>query len=150
MGQVELFMVAIGLSMDAFAVSLCKGHKMRKLNYKHALIIAAFFGGFQVVMPLLGWLLGQQFEHYISSFDHWIAFFLLTFIGGNMLVAAFKGSDDFSEYNEQLDIKELLKDAKKAEPKMKAQRNNATFSGRHPLNLYQRTVGTSSISTAGY
>ncbi len=108
MGQVELFMVAIGLSMDAFAVSLCKGLNMRKLNYKHALIIAVLFGGFQAAMPLLGWLLGRQFEHYITSFDHWIAFFLLAFIGGNMLVEAFKGRPDPSEYNEQLNIKELL------------------------------------------
>ncbi len=108
MGQVELFLVAIGLSMDAFAVALCKGLNMRKLNYKHALIIAAFFGGFQAAMPLLGWLLGQQFEHYISSFDHWIAFFLLAFIGGNMLRGAFQKSDDLSECDDRLDIKELL------------------------------------------
>lgn len=108
MGQAELFMVAIGLSMDAFAVSLCQGLKMKKLNYNHAVIIAAFFGGFQAAMPLLGWLLGRQFEHYITSFDHWIAFILLAFIGGNMLVEALRGCDCSSAYNDQLDIKELI------------------------------------------
>lgn len=108
MGLIELFMVAIGLSMDAFAVSLCKGLNMKRLNYRHALIIAVFFGGFQAVMPLLGWLLGRQFEQYITSFDHWIAFFLLAFIGGKMLKEAFTGGDESPECNDQLDIKELV------------------------------------------
>lgn len=108
MGLLELFMVAVGLSMDAFAVSLCKGLNMKRLNYRHAVIIAAFFGGFQAAMPLLGWLLGRQFEQYITSFDHWIAFILLAFIGGKMLLEAFKGGDESTICNDQLDIKELF------------------------------------------
>lgn len=85
MGFIELILIAVGLSMDAFAVSICKGLGMRKLNYKQALIIALFFGGFQAIMPLIGWALGVQFQHYIESIDHWIAFALLAFIGGKML-----------------------------------------------------------------
>lgn len=69
-------MIAAGLSMDAFAVSLGKGLKMNKLNLRYSVIIALFFGGFQAVMPLLGWLLGKQFEIYIRSIDHWIALIL--------------------------------------------------------------------------
>jgi len=108
MGIIELFMVAIGLSMDAFAVALCKGLNMKKINYRHALIIGAFFGGFQGIMPLFGWILGRQFEQYITSFDHWIAFILLAFIGGKMLMEAFKGDEEVLESNEQLNIKELV------------------------------------------
>ncbi len=108
MGILELFMVAIGLSMDAFAVALCKGLNMKKLNYRHALIIGAFFGGFQGIMPLFGWILGRQFEQYITSFDHWIAFILLAFIGGKMLMEAFNGDEEVLESNEQLNIKELV------------------------------------------
>ena len=81
MGLVELFIIAVGLSMDAFAVSLCKGLGMKKINYRHGLVIALFFGVFQGVMPLTGWLLGTQFERYITSVDHWIAFVLLVYIG---------------------------------------------------------------------
>lgn len=108
MGILELFMVAIGLSMDAFAVALCKGLNMKKLNYRHALIIGAFFGGFQGIMPLFGWILGRQFEQYITSFDHWIAFILLAFIGGKMLMEAFNQDEEVLESNEQLNIKELV------------------------------------------
>ena len=85
MGFVELFLIGVGLSMDAFAVSVCKGLNMKTLNRKHALVIGLFFGGFQGIMPLLGWLLGKQFERYITAFDHWIAFVLLAFIGGKMV-----------------------------------------------------------------
>ena len=80
MGFAELFLIAIGLSMDAFAVAVCKGLKMPKLNMKQTALIALFFGGFQALMPLIGWLLGVNFEKYITSFDHWIAFVLLGFI----------------------------------------------------------------------
>ena len=76
----ELALIAIGLSMDAFAVSLCKGLCMKKLNYRQSTIIALFFGGFQMMMPLLGWVLGKQFERYITTVDHWIAFVLLASI----------------------------------------------------------------------
>ena len=89
MGFVELALIAVGLSMDAFAVSVCKGLGMRKLNWKHALVIALFFGGFQGIMPVIGWALGTQFESYITSIDHWIAFVLLAFIGAKMMWDAF-------------------------------------------------------------
>lgn len=85
MGILELFLTGVGLSMDAFAVAVCQGLCMPKLNWRHAGIIALFFGGFQALMPFAGWLLGSQFAAYIQSFDHWVAFVLLGFIGGNMV-----------------------------------------------------------------
>ena len=110
MGFIELFLIGVGLSMDAFAVSVCKGLNMRKINYKHALIIGGFFGGFQALMPFVGWALGSQFEQYIESVDHWIAFVLLAFIGGKMVCESIKGGDDDEESpdGEKLDIKELF------------------------------------------
>ena len=84
----ELFLIGIGLAMDAFAVSICKGLGMGKVDKKQAVVIGLFFGGFQAFMPLLGWLLGRQFEQYITSIDHWVAFVLLAFIGGKMIVEA--------------------------------------------------------------
>ncbi|MGI6104847.1 MAG: manganese efflux pump MntP family protein [Raoultibacter sp.] len=113
MGFIELVFIAIGLSMDAFAVSIVKGLNMRKLNLGQAALIALFFGGFQALMPLLGWLLGIQFQHYIESVDHWIAFVLLAFIGAKMIFDALrseKGSEpDAATRSEQkLDIKELF------------------------------------------
>lgn len=107
----EIFMIGVGLSMDAFAVSICKGLNMRKLDKLQTFVIALFFGGFQALMPFLGWLLGKQFEEYIVSFDHWIAFVLLAFIGGKMIWDVFKGEDkDESCRREEagLDVKELL------------------------------------------
>lgn len=94
MGFVELFLIAIGLSMDAFAVSICKGLCMKRLDMCQALVIALFFGGFQAIMPLIGWALGSQFEQYITSIDHWIAFGLLVVIGGKMLWDAFHEDDE--------------------------------------------------------
>ena len=79
--------------MDAFAVSVCKGLHMRQLNKKQATVIALFFGGFQALMPLIGWLLGKQFEVYITNVDHWIAFILLVLIGGKMIWEAVKEDD---------------------------------------------------------
>lgn len=90
MGITELLLVAVGLSMDAFAVAVCKGLSMSKINYKRGVLIALFFGIFQALMPLIGWILGVQFERYIVSFDHWIAFVLLGFIGGKMIFEAFE------------------------------------------------------------
>ncbi len=108
MGWFELFMIAVGLSMDAFAVALGKGLNMMRLNYRHALVIAAFFGGFQAGMPLLGWLLGRQFERYITAIDHWVAFLLLLFIGGKMLWGAFHEKDDiWADFDDRLDVGEL-------------------------------------------
>ena len=85
MDTLELLIIAIGLSMDAFAVAICKGLSMQKMSYKHAVITGCFFGGFQALMPLAGYLLGTQFKEYITSIDHWIAFILLSVIGFNMI-----------------------------------------------------------------
>lgn len=94
--------------MDAFAVALGKGLNMMRINYRHALVIAFFFGGFQAGMPLLGWLLGRQFERYITAIDHWVAFVLLAFIGGKMLWDAFHKEDNiWTDFDDSLDIKEL-------------------------------------------
>lgn len=92
---IELFLLGVGLSMDAFAVSVCKGLGIKKLNKKQALIIGLYFGGFQALMPFVGWLLGSQFQKYITSIDHWIAFILLGFIGGKMMIEAVR------EWNEE-------------------------------------------------
>jgi len=85
MGFVELLLIAVGLSMDAFAVSICKGLSTGKAKAGHYLCVGLWFGGFQALMPLTGYYLGSAFEKYINSFDHWIAFGLLLFIGGNMI-----------------------------------------------------------------
>ena len=107
MGLVELFLIAVGLSMDAFAVSICKGLGMPKLNVKHAAIIALFFGGFQALMPVLGWILGAQFAHYVTAVSYWIAFALLAFIGGKMIWEALHEGDE-DEHGGQRDVKELF------------------------------------------
>jgi len=109
MGLLELFLIAVGLSMDAFAVSVCKGLKMPKLNLGQGLVIALFFGGFQAAMPLIGWMLGKQFEAYIASLDHWIAFVLLSAIGIKMIVETSHDDDGVTENNKNaFDLKELL------------------------------------------
>ena len=109
MGLFELILIAVGLSMDAFAVSICKGLNMRRMNYRHAGIIALFFGVFQALMPAIGWFLGKQFESYITSVDHWIAFILLGFIGVNMVHEALGEDEDLEEIpQEHLDLKELF------------------------------------------
>ena len=82
---IQLLMIGIGLSMDAFAVSICKGLCMKKVDKKYTLLIGCFFGGFQALMPFLGWALGTQFARYITKYDHWLAFILLAFIGIGML-----------------------------------------------------------------
>ena len=82
MSFIGLFLIAVGLSMDAFAVSICKGLSVKKLSPKHALLVGVYFGGFQFLMPVIGYLLGFRFEHLITNIDHWIAFVLLAFIGG--------------------------------------------------------------------
>lgn len=80
--------------MDAFAVSVCKGLAARKVSGKHLLIVGAWFGGFQALMPAIGYLLGSSFQNYITSFDHWAAFVLLCLIGGNMIHESFSSSDE--------------------------------------------------------
>lgn len=89
MGITELFLIAVGLSMDAFAVSVCKGLSTGWLKPRHYLAVGAWFGGFQALMPAIGYLLGSSFQQYITRYDHWIAFILLAFIGGNMLKEGF-------------------------------------------------------------
>ena len=89
MGFVELLLVAVGLSMDAFAVSVCKGLSVKKVGVKHAALAGLYFGGFQFLMPVIGYLLGFRFENIIQNVDHWIAFVLLAFIGGNMIKESF-------------------------------------------------------------
>jgi len=106
MGFVELFLIGVGLSMDAFAVSICKGLGMTRLDLKQGALIALFFGGFQALMPALGWVLGEQFARYVTAFSHWIAFALLAFIGGKMLYDALRGEDDDDD-SESLSIREL-------------------------------------------
>ncbi len=109
---ITLFLLGVGLAMDAFAVAICMGLSMKKVKTKNAIIVGLFFGGFQALMPFLGWLLGSQFEQYIVSVDHWIAFGLLGIIGGKMLYEAIKGEEecdhDHSIKEEILDIKELF------------------------------------------
>lgn len=85
MTLIELFIIAVGLSMDAMAVAICKGLSVQKLRGSHAVITGLYFGGFQALMPLIGYLLGRQFESYITNVDHWIAFALLSLIGANMI-----------------------------------------------------------------
>ena len=109
MGFFEILMIGIGLSMDAFAASVCKGLCMRRATAKNVLTIGIFFGSFQAIMPLIGYFLGKQFEEYIVSVDHWIAFALLTFIGGKMILDVISDKDaescDISDKN--LNLREI-------------------------------------------
>ncbi|SFN71985.1 Putative Mn2+ efflux pump MntP [Pseudobutyrivibrio sp. UC1225] len=110
MGLLDIFLIGVGLSMDAFAVAICKGLAMRKVNKKQMLIIALFFGGFQAMMPLIGYLVGNTFAKKISAYDHWIAFILLFYIGGKMIADAvkeWKEKDVVEEMDPPLDYKEL-------------------------------------------
>ena len=107
---IELLLMGVGLAMDAFAVSICKGLGMKKVNKKQAVVIGVFFGGFQTLMPLIGWILGKQFERYITSVDHWIAFILLGFIGGKMIVESLKKEEEeeIEKSDKPLDLKEMF------------------------------------------
>ena len=106
MGLIELFLIAVGLSMDAFAVSVCKGLAMPKCTFKKAAIVGLWFGGFQALMPAIGYILGAQFQEAIASIDHWIAFVLLALIGGNMIREALV--DDEEEADASLDVKTMF------------------------------------------
>lgn len=111
MGVLELIGIGVGLSMDAFAVAICKGLGMKQLNMKQAAVIALFFGGFQALMPFIGWLLGSQFQEIINPIDHWIAFVLLAFVGGKMLWETFhedNAAGAACPIDQRLDVKELL------------------------------------------
>ena len=94
MSIIEIALIGVGLAMDAFAVSICKGLATRRMNYKKAIIIAAFFGVFQALMPALGYVLGTTFANKIAAIDHWIAFILLALIGANMIKEALSSDDD--------------------------------------------------------
>lgn len=106
MGLWELFIIAVGLSMDAFAVSICKGLSVRRLELKHLLIAGLYFGGFQALMPALGYALGKQFQSLITSADHWIAFILLGLIGFNMIREARSGDEE--NLNDSFGLKTML------------------------------------------
>lgn len=108
MGIVELFLIAVGLSMDAFAVSVCKGLAMRRCTWKKGVIVGLYFGGFQALMPLLGYALGVQFKEVITSIDHWIAFILLGLIGINMVREALGSCEEYEEGGESLDVRTML------------------------------------------
>lgn len=97
MSLLSLFLIAVGLSMDAFAVSVCKGLAMQKINLRKSLIVGLWFGGFQGLMPLIGYLLGSQFEQYISAIDHWIAFVLLALIGLSMIKEALSKEEECAD-----------------------------------------------------
>lgn len=107
MGMTELFVIAVGLSMDAFAVSVCKGLSVRKAKAGHMLCVGGYFGGFQALMPLAGFLLGTQFESLIACVDHWIAFVLLGLIGGNMIREAL-GDEDEEALNDSFAPRTML------------------------------------------
>ena len=93
MGLVELFMIAVGLSMDAFAVSICKGLSLGKIKFKHMCIAGLWFGGFQALMPAIGYFLGSFFADMVSKYAHWVAFILLAIIGGNMIKESFEKNE---------------------------------------------------------
>ena len=94
MSLYELFIIAVGLSMDAFSVAICKGLSTGQLKKKHYLVTGAWFGGFQALMPAIGYLLGSTFSEKINAYDHWIAFILLVLIGANMLREAFSTEEE--------------------------------------------------------
>lgn len=108
MSILELFLIAVGLSMDAFAVSVCKGLATRQLRWRHYLIIGAWFGGFQALMPSIGYLLGSTFESYITAVDHWVAFFLLCLIGGSMVKEALSKDGEAEADNGSFAFRNML------------------------------------------
>lgn len=97
MTLLELFIIAVGLSMDAFAVSICKGLAMRRANFRSMALVGLWFGGFQALMPVVGYLVGVRFREAITAVDHWIAFGLLAVIGGNMIREALSKEEDGGE-----------------------------------------------------
>lgn len=103
---IEIILIGIGLSMDAFAVAICKGLSMKKIKIKSAFIIAFYFGLFQAIMPVIGFVLGSSFSHFIESIDHWIAFVLLGVIGANMIKESF--DDEIEKRNDNVDFKTMI------------------------------------------
>lgn len=106
MNLYEIILISIGLAMDAFAVSICKGLSMKKINWKSTLIIAIYFGLFQAIMPVFGYLLGSSFSVIVQKIDHWIAFILLAIIGGNMIKES--KDDETEKRNDKVDFKTMI------------------------------------------
>ena len=108
MGIVELFLLAVGVSMDAFAVAICKGLAMKKATLKAGAVVGGWFGGFQALMPLIGFFLGSMFATAIGAVDHWVAFGLLAVIGGSMLKESFEKGCDCEDHNADLSFKTMF------------------------------------------
>lgn len=108
MGFGELLLLAVGVSMDACAVSICKGLSMQKQCGKASVLCGSWFGGFQALMPLIGFFLGSLFAKYIETVDHWVACLLLVFLGVNMLKEAFSGCEECEEHNDDLSVKTMF------------------------------------------
>lgn len=109
MDILSLFFLACALSADAFAVSLCKGFCVKDLKLKHYLIVGCYFGGFQALMPLIGFFLGKALASYISNYDHWIAFVLLSFVGAKMIMESRKSDDESCDTSDsQFSTKTML------------------------------------------
>ena len=106
MGMMELFLIAVGLSMDAFAVSVCKGLSLGKIKVKHMCMAGLWFGGFQALMPAIGYFFGSFFTDFITAFSHWIAFVLLLIIGGNMVKEALGNEEE--EMDAAMDMKSMF------------------------------------------
>ena len=104
LSYLELLLIAVGLSMDAFAVSICKGLSLKRLKVRHAALVGLYFGGFQALMPMIGWALGYRFERVIASVDHWVAFFLLAVIGVSMI----RESRESEELNDDLSFRTMV------------------------------------------
>ena len=111
MSFIELFLIGVGLSTDAFAAAICQGLSLTRIKWGHALTVGLYFGGFQALMPFIGWMLGSQFADRIQQYDHWIAFILLVLIGGNMIREALSGDEEDAAQAEtdlRLDHKKLF------------------------------------------
>lgn len=106
MGIVEIFAIGVALAMDAFAVSICKGLSMKKINWKKAIIIGLYFGAFQALMPVIGYFLGTTLSGFVEKIDHWIAFVLLSIIGGNMIKES--TDDEVEKRNDKVDFKTMI------------------------------------------
>ena len=108
MSALELFILAVGLSMDAFAVSICKGLAVKRIDMGKAGIVGLWFGGFQALMPMIGYFLGSRFSNAIQSVDHWVAFILLSLIGANMIREAMSKDEDAGRDSGSLSFKTML------------------------------------------
>ena len=108
MGLAELFIIAVGLSMDAFAVSICKGLSLGKIKFKHMCIAGLWFGGFQALMPAIGYFLGSFFADMVSKYAHWVAFILLAIIGGNMIKESFEKDECETCGDAAMDVKTMF------------------------------------------